>query len=52
MVEYIFKNKALLSSMEDSISDLIGSFKDAAVLHKIADNFIFRRENVKAEGVF
>ena len=52
VVEHIFKNRALFASMEDSIVDLIGSFHDIKVLHKIADNFAKKRDNVSAEGIY
>ena len=52
VVEHIFKNRALFASMEDSIVDLIGSFHDTKVLHKIADNFAKKRDNASAEGIY
>jgi regulator of sirC expression with transglutaminase-like and TPR domain len=52
VVEYIFKNRALLSSMESSIADLIGSFHDISVLHKIAENFAKKRDHASAEKVY
>lgn len=52
VVEHIFKNRALFSSMEGSIVDLIGSFQDVKVLHKIAENFAKKRDDVSAEGIY
>ena len=52
VVEYIFQNRALLEAMEGSITDLIGSFHDTKVLHKIAENFAKRRDNETAESVY
>lgn len=52
MVKYIFKSSNLLNEMKSSLSDLIGSFDDAAVLQTIAENFSNKRDFKSSEEVY
>lgn len=52
VVGHIFKSKALLGSLQGSITDLISSFEDCEILHKIAENFSTKKDNDSAEKVY
>lgn len=52
MVNYIFKNSALLSLMKDSVRDLVANFEDAEVLMNIAENFAQKKDYATSEDIY
>lgn len=52
MVNYIFKNSALLSSMKDSVKDLVANFEDLEMLQNIAENFARKKDYTNSEDIY
>lgn len=52
MVNYIFKNSALLNNMKDSVKDLIANFEDVEMLQNIAENFARKKDYEASEEIY
>ena len=52
MVNYIFKNSALLAKMKDSVRDLVSNFEDAEMLMNIAENFAQKKDFETSEDIY
>ncbi len=52
MVNYIFKNSALLTKMKDSVRDLVSNFEDVEMLMNIAENFAQKKDFETSEDIY
>lgn len=52
MVNYIFKNAALLGHMKDSVKDLVSNFEDVEMLMNIAENFAQKKDYQTSEDIY
>jgi len=52
MVNYIFKNSALLTKMKDSVKDLVSNFEDVEILMNIAENFAQKKDFETSEEIY
>ena len=52
MVNYIFKNSALLGLMKTSVRDLVANFEDSELLMNIAENFAQKKDYTTSEEIY
>ena len=52
MVNYIFKNSALLSNLKDSVKDLVANFEEVEMLMNIAENFAQKKDYQTSEDIY